>query len=192
MLWIAQKVPRHTLDSWIGTHSYCHCDNHSTTVKARACQVAHVLSPSRGLATRIHFPSAGVSADPPAAPQLGTPERSALLCEQEEGRGRLAVTAGSQSPEQLQRTVSHLVAFLQRVPTAASLLVCRCLLLHFLTPLLPPLQRQSPFSHCFASCLSMCSALNTWFNSTEAKGHWALDEIPSGRWTGTYSPGKAK
>lgn len=78
------------------------------------------------------------------------------------------------------------------VPTAAAPLVCHCLLMHFLALLLPPLQRQAPFSHWAASCLSMCLALNTWFQPAEAKGHRALAEIPSGRWTGTYSPGKAK
>lgn len=51
-------INRHSFSMPLWQSHYIPC---STTVKSRACQVAHVLSPSRGLAaTKLHLPSAGL------------------------------------------------------------------------------------------------------------------------------------
>lgn len=158
------------LTLWQSHYSLC-----STAVKAKASPIACLPSPSRGAGchqdARPSFGGGGCLCWPPAALQLGTPEGSTLLCEWGEGRGKQAVTAGSEPPEHPQRTTSHPVALAVRVSAAASLLVCRCLLIHSLAPVLPWLQRQARFSHCSALCLSMCLVC---FQFLEAKGHWAL------------------
>lgn len=72
----------------------------------------------------------------PTPPQVGTPEGSGLLCDQGEGRGKQTVTAGAEPPKHPQRMTSHPVAFTVRLSTAASLLACLCLFIHFLAPVL--------------------------------------------------------
>jgi len=117
---------------------YCLC---SSAVKARASPTACLRSPSRR--TGCHQGASPSWGDLcwPSCSTSAWDKGSALLCERGEGRGKRAVTAGSEPPEPPQGTVSHPVAFTERVLTAASLLVCCCLVTHSLALVLPWLQR---------------------------------------------------
>lgn len=160
----------------------------STTVKAGACQVARVPSPSRGAGCRqdacpicrgLCRPSCSTSAwycwGASLALRAGRRQRKA-------GSNSWILITGAASkdrvtPRGIPREGSH-CSFTSGLslpintfpgPGAPTAPKASCL-----QPLL-----------CIVWALSMCLALNTDFHPAEAKGHWALAYEPSGRWTGT-------